>query len=75
VVDELRRLNPKNEHGNRRARHHKFLSDDIGHPHLQQQITATTTLMRAAEDWPSFKRMFTRAFPRTGDQLGLSLGD
>lgn len=75
VLDELRHLNPKNENGHRRARHHQFLTEDVGNPHLQQQITATTTLMRAAEDWPSFKRMFTRAFPRTGDQLDLSLGD
>lgn len=73
VLDELRRVNPKNDNGHRRARHHQFLSDDVGHPHLQQQITATTTLMRAADDWPSFKRLFTRAFPRRGDQLDLSL--
>ena len=73
VLDDLRRLNPQNEHGHRRAKHHQFLTAEVGHPHLQQQITATTTLMRAAEDWPAFKRMFTRAFPRSGDQMDLSL--
>lgn len=75
VLDELRRVNPKSERGYRRAKHHQFLTDDVGNPHLQQQITATTTLMRAAEDWPSFKRMFTRAFPQTGDQMDLAIGE
>lgn len=53
VLDELKEKNP----GNTR-RNHQFLTEEVGHPHLQQQITATTTLMRASDDWPSFKRLF-----------------
>jgi P63C domain len=73
VLDELRRQNPKTESGRRRAKLHQFLTDDVGNPHLERQIASTTALMRAAEDWPSFKRMFARAFPKVGDQLELTV--
>ena len=71
VLEELRRKNPKDDLGRRRVRHHQYLSDDIGHPHLERQITATTALMRASEDWPMFKRLFCRAFPKKGVQIEL----
>lgn len=75
VLDELRRKNPKDEFGRRRARLHQFLSDDVGNPHLERQIAATSAIMRVAEDWPAFKRMFARAFPRQGDQIEIALDD
>ena len=71
VINELRSVNPKDDQGRRKNRHHQFLTDQVGHPHLERQIAATTTLMRAAEDWPNFKRMFARAFPKSGDQTEL----
>jgi hypothetical protein len=71
IVDELRHKNPKDEAGRRRVRHHQFLTDEVGHPHLERQIAATTTLMRASDDWPTFKRLFARAFPKSGDQTEL----
>lgn len=71
VIDELREINPKDEFGRRKNRHHQFLTEDVGNPHLEKQISATTTLMRASDDWPTFKRLFAKAFPRSGDQIEL----
>lgn len=71
VLEELRRKNPKDDLGRRRVRHHQYLSDDIGHPHLERQITATTALMRASENWAMFKRLFGRAFPKKDRQIEL----
>ncbi|BCH32651.1 hypothetical protein MesoLjLc_45810 [Mesorhizobium sp. L-8-10] len=71
VLDELRRVNPKDGQGRRKVRHHQYLTDQIGNPHLERQLAATTAIMRVADDWPSFKRMFARAFPRKGDQTEL----
>lgn len=71
VLDELKKKNPKDDTGRRRARHHQFLTEEIGHPHLEKQITKTITLMQAAEDWPMFKRLFSRVFPKAGDQIDL----
>lgn len=59
VLDELKSKNPENK-----KRHHQFLTEDVGHPHLQRQITATTTLMRAADTWTQFKKLFEAAKSR-----------
>lgn len=71
VLDELRGMNPKDEAGRRRNRHHQFLTEEVGNPHLERQISATTVLMRASDDWAGFKRLFARAFPKSGDQMEL----
>lgn len=59
VLDELKSKNPDNK-----KRHHQYLTEDVGHPHLQRQITAMTTLMRAADDWSQFKKLYERAQAR-----------
>jgi hypothetical protein len=71
VRDKLREKNPPNEKGNRRFRHHQLLTEDIGNPHLQSQITAITTLMRASRSLAEFRRLFRNAFPKPNTQLAL----
>ena len=74
VRDALRKKNPPNPSGNRIHRHHQFLTPDIGNPHLQNQITAVTTLMRAAAgNRKLFNSLFRVAFPKSGEQLALGL--
>jgi P63C domain len=64
VKEELQRTNPVNPATKRRRRkHHQFLTEDIGNPHLERQMAAVIALMRAAPTWAAFKRMFARAFP------------
>lgn len=63
VLDELKKKNPKDDKGRRRHRHHQFLTDDIGNPHLEKQLVAVNTLLKIAPNWASFKRTFARAFP------------
>lgn len=74
VLEELKRKNPSIGPGRRRHKHHQFLTDDIGHPHLGRHLAAVVALMRAAPDWRSFERMFARAFPKN-EQLSLDIGD
>ena len=71
VLDELRRLNPRTESGNRPRRFHQFLTADTGNPHLDKQITTVTTLMRIARDKNEFEDMFERAFPPAQPRLPL----
>jgi len=64
VYDELRVQNPPiYKGGSRKHRHHQFLTDEIGNPHLERQIVVVTSLMRAAKTWDDFKEMFARNFP------------
>lgn len=73
VLDELQRRNPVNGKGRRKAKHHQWLTEDIGNPALAQHMYATIGFMRAAEDWDSFKASFYRAFPKQNDQMALAL--
>jgi P63C domain len=75
VLSELKRLNPKNESGNRTRRHHQFLTDDIGNPHLEKHIASLVTLMRISPEWLRFMRHVERAFPIQNGQLTIGYPD
>jgi len=64
VLDELRAKNPRDDKGRLKHKHHQFLTEDIGNPHLERHIASVTTLMRAAANWKLFERLFARAFPK-----------
>lgn len=64
VLDELKTKNPRDPHSKRRKRkHHQFLSEDVGNPHLEKQILVVTTLLSISDDWQDFCRLFAKKFP------------
>ena len=73
VREELERLNPKTETGRRRAMHHQWLTDDVGHPALQKHISGVMALMRASAKWDHFTRMLQRAYPKINTNLELPI--
>lgn len=64
---ELERMNPRDDHGRRRRKHHQWLTEDIGHPKLQEHLSALQALMRASDTWADFKRALNRALPKQPD--------
>ena len=75
VLDELKRLNPKNEKGHRTAKHHQHFTPDIGHPALQSHLSGVVALMRASVNWDQFKRMLQRAYPKVNTNLDIPFND
>jgi hypothetical protein len=64
VLDELKSKNPViPKTKRRRHKHFQFLTEEVGNPHLKNQLVAVITLMRASAGWKQFKRSFARAFP------------
>ncbi len=63
VLDELRRLTPRDGKGRLRTHLHRRLSEDIGHPRLREHLAAVVALMRASTRWETFMRMLDRALP------------
>jgi P63C domain len=64
VLEELRRRNPTNPLTKRRRHnHHELLTSEVGHPHLDRQIVAVTTLLSVSDDWADFSRLFCKKFP------------
>jgi hypothetical protein len=75
ILEELQRRNPKDDKGQRQAKHHQWLTEDVGHPALAQHLHAVIGFMRASARWDQFYRLLQRAFPKKGQNLELPLGD
>ena len=63
VLAELRQKNPMDDRGQRKHKHHQYLTLDLGNTHLEKQVASVTTLMRASPSWEFFNGLFERAFP------------
>ena len=75
VLTELENRNPKDERGRRKVHHHRWLTEDVGHPALAQHLHAITGLMRVCGSWGQFHDMLDKAFPKRGDTLPLEFID
>ncbi len=75
LLEEIKARNPKDDKGNRKARFHQFLTEDIGHPALSQHLHTVIAFMKASTKWDEFKRMLERALPKKSAQMLLDLGD
>jgi hypothetical protein len=64
VVDELKRLTPRDEKGRRKHKLFQRLTEDIGHEKLREHLIGVITLMKASPNWPTFYRMLQRALPK-----------
>jgi P63C domain len=71
ILDELQHRNPRDEKGNRKTKHHQWLTGEVGHPALAQHLYAVIGLMRASNSWDSFKKMMDKAYPKFGNTLEL----
>jgi hypothetical protein len=63
VVDELKKLTPKDSQGRRKHKLFQRLTEDIGHDKLREHLIAVITLMRASTTWNGFYRMLQRVKP------------
>jgi len=73
LTEELRVKNPVAESGRRSHKHHQWFNPERGHPKLKEHIAGVIALLRAAEDWKSFKRSLHRAYPKFGETIEMSL--
>lgn len=75
VLDELRRLTPRDSKGRLKNRLFQHLTEDVGHPRLREHLEATTALMRVSNEWNGFHRLLQRAYPRVNTNLEMDIGD
>lgn len=74
LLKELEERNPI-ENGRRQVKHHQWLTDDIGHPKLQQHLTGVIAIMRGSTTWEHARRMIQRAYPKVNTNLDLPFSD
>lgn len=75
ILEELEKLNPLQENGQRKVKHHQWFTEDVGHPALSQHIYGVTILMKSSLDWAQFQRSLTRVYPKIGEQKWLELDE
>jgi hypothetical protein len=64
VLEELRRLSPKNDKGRRKNKLGAWLTPETGVPRLKEHLKAVTVLMKASDTWENFMPMLDRSLPR-----------
>jgi hypothetical protein len=75
VLDALRKKNPVNETGRRPHKHFQYLTDEHGHPKLQEHLSNVIFLMKGSANWQSFYRILQRSSPKLGETPELLLDD
>lgn len=73
VREELRKKSPTNEKYRRKHKLYRFLTEDIGDPHLTKQVAIVTTLMKVSNSWRAFLGLFERAFADPNAAVQVSL--
>jgi hypothetical protein len=63
VLDELRRVTPRDEKGRLKHKLFQRLTENIGHPRLREHLSAVIALMKASDDWTAFYKALNRALP------------
>ncbi|MGB2527183.1 P63C domain-containing protein [Flagellimonas sp. SN16] len=62
VLEELKKLTPKDSDGKRKHQYHRLLSEDTGHSHLDRQLASIITIMRLSKDWNDFDNKFNQLY-------------
>jgi hypothetical protein len=75
VLDELKKLTPRDDKGRHKHQLHRRLTEDIGHPKLREHIASVVTVMKLADNYDQFLRMLDRAHPRYGETPQLPFYD
>ncbi len=77
VIEQLEKKNPRDEKGNRKAKHHQWLTDDVGHPMLASHMQTILTLQRLSiaqgHGWKRFLQTVDLVVPKVGNQLRLPI--
>lgn len=71
VKEELKAKTPISQSGNKTARYHQFLTEDIGNQHLKSQLDQTLMLFRLSDNMKDMWYKFKKAKERKNGQLDL----
>jgi P63C domain len=72
VLEELKRITPRDAKGRARHKYHQRLTEEVGHPRLREHLDSVITLMRASDDWHTFYKLLQKGKPK---QVQLPLFD
>lgn len=65
VLEELKKLTPKDDTGKSKEHLHRRLTEDVGHPNLNNQIVSVITIMKLSKNWKDFNKKFENIYGQT----------
>ena len=71
VLEELKRITPRDGKGRTKHRFFQRLTTEIGQPELHEHLIAVIALMKASPNWGVFYRLLQRAKPKLNEQIPL----
>jgi hypothetical protein len=73
VLEELKKVQRKNEAGRPKDKLFQRLTSNIGYPKLREHLGSIVTLMKLSSDWNDFKVKLDQIHPRIGDTIPLPI--
>lgn len=71
VLDELKKVIPKNKKGKPKAKLFQKLTDNIGYPKLREHMASVVTIMKLSESYKDFIEKLDRIHPRYNETMEL----
>lgn len=71
VLEELKKVTPRNESGRHREKLFRRLTANKGYPKLRELLGSVMTIMDFSDDWKEFMAKLDKRHPRYGAQLNL----
>lgn len=75
VLDELKRITPKNDAGRHKAKLFQNLTQNVGYPKLREHLGSVIAIMKLSEAWDDFMVKMDRLHPRYGETIQLPFPD
>lgn len=73
VLEELKRVTPRNEDGRPKAKYFQSLTSNTGYPKLREHLGKVVMMMQLSTDYADFKAKLERFLPKQSDQMTLTL--
>jgi hypothetical protein len=71
VLDELKKVTPKDEEGRRKHKYFQRLTTNLGYPKLREHLGSVVTIMKLSKDWREFRMTLDQLHPRFGETMPL----
>ena len=73
VLDELKRITPRDENERPRHRYFQRLTSNVGYPKLREHLGSVITMMKLSNEWKEFMEKIDQIHPKYNSQLSLLL--
>jgi hypothetical protein len=75
VLEELKRVTPKNDSGRPKHKLFQRLTNNVGYPKLREHLGSVVAIMKLSDNYLDFREKIDRIHPRYEDQMHLPFGD